>query len=111
MTFSQYVCSPPKLLESKSKEIKFPLKKSQTYNYEHQKMQPKNRKVIKYSLKAFNSPETQTRERKNHMKSVEIVSRVKKLHKSVYKNESIQNWPSWNYNNSQTESKIFNREI
>ena len=102
MSTSQYIGSPVNLLESSYQRSKYPLKKSKTYNYEPIKRASKvQKKVIKYSLKQVNSSANQIRERKNHMRSVEIVTRVKKPSKTVYKNDFIQKWPSWN-NKSQT---------
>lgn len=94
MTMSQHVGSPPNLVSGSSRIVKPLLKKSKTQNYGRDPCTRSQRKVIKYSLKDFNSSEHQLKKRRNQMKSVEIISRAKKPNKPV-RQAPFQKWPSW----------------
>lgn len=94
MRISQCVGSPPNYASGSSRVVKQPFKKSKTQNYGREASGRSHRKVIKYSLKDFNSSEHQFKKRRNQMKSVEVVPRTKNPNKST-RQTPFQKWPSW----------------
>ena len=83
--------------------LKSSLKKSKTQNYEVKKVNKNvKKKVIKYSLKAFDSLKAQKdqKSRRFQMRSVEVVIKPKKK-------ETFKKWPTWNSKNKKAQSNYF----